>query len=150
MIDPVSIDHGRYRKFGFKLGNNFHCGHDYGCPQGTIVKSIDDGIISFVGQKSGFGGWKPSKKGGVVCIKHGEIIAIYGHLNYDKSLSTGSRIKAGTLLGEIDEYISNGESLPHLHFCIYKGHNIFSTRWGYVPNLNDWIPPLEYLKGAYK
>jgi murein DD-endopeptidase MepM/ murein hydrolase activator NlpD len=150
MTDPVNIDLGKYRKFGFKLGNNFHCGHDYNCPLWTEVKSIQDGVVCFVGQKSGFGGWKPSKKGGVVCIKHGNIIAIYGHVKYDRSLRTGQSVKEGQVIGLVSDYVSNGISLPHLHFCIYDGKSIPSTRWGYVPKLNDWIPPLLYLKGSYK
>jgi murein DD-endopeptidase MepM/ murein hydrolase activator NlpD len=150
MIDPVNIDHGRYRKFSFKLGKNYHCGHDFDCPKGTIVKSISKGVVSFIGQANGFGGWKPSKKGGVVMIKHGTIIALYGHVKYNDNIKTGNVINEGDEIGTIDDYFSNGDNLPHLHFCIYTGKNIFSTKWGYVKTLNDWINPLLYLRGAYK
>jgi murein DD-endopeptidase MepM/ murein hydrolase activator NlpD len=155
MILPVSIDHGRYRKYGVNIGTVeiplIHAGHDFGCPVGTNVRAIDRGKICWMGQANGFGGFRPLKPGGVIIIRHENIMAIYGHIDFDKYISTGNEVDKGRLLGTVSNYYYGKRDgsileLPHLHFCIYKGKNIFSTKWGYVKTLEDFYHPLNYIK----
>ena len=44
---PTDIDQGRYRHFGYKLGNLYHVGHDFNCPQGTKIYSCESGEVIF-------------------------------------------------------------------------------------------------------
>jgi murein DD-endopeptidase MepM/ murein hydrolase activator NlpD len=155
MILPVTIDYGRYRKYGRNIGTIeyplFHAGHDFDCPVGTPTVGIDRGKIAFIGNVNGFGGFNPDIPGGVVVVKHGNVFAIYGHIDYRDDLILGAEVDKGRVLGKVANYFYGKKDgtileLPHLHFCIYRGKNIFSTKWGYVNSLKDFYNPLNYIK----
>lgn len=89
-----------------------HLGVDYGAARGTPVKAAGDGVIKFIGTKSGYGK--------TIIIKHAsEYETLYAHLNgYAKGLKTGQRVKQGRLIGYVG---SSGLSTgPHLHLGLYR------------------------------
>lgn len=83
-----------------------HEGLDIGAPFGTHILSAADGIVTFSGEKAGFGKF--------VQVDHGYgIETIYAH-NRDLYVKAGQKIKRGTLLAGVG---STGHSTgPHLHY----------------------------------
>lgn len=83
-----------------------HEGLDVGAPYGTAVHAPADGIVTFSGEKAGFGKF--------VQIDHGYgIETIYAH-NQSLSVRAGQKIKRGALLAGVG---NTGHSTgPHLHY----------------------------------
>jgi murein DD-endopeptidase MepM/ murein hydrolase activator NlpD len=83
-----------------------HEGLDVGAPYGTPVFSPADGIITYSGEKAGFGKF--------VQIDHGYgIETIYAH-NQSLSVRSGQKVKRGSLLAAVG---NTGHSTgPHLHY----------------------------------
>jgi septal ring factor EnvC (AmiA/AmiB activator) len=65
-------------------------GIEIALPQGSSIKSVADGIVSYAGD---IGGEQ------VVFIKHGKYFTSYSHLS-SINVSVGAEVKAGTLLGK--------------------------------------------------
>ncbi len=83
-----------------------HEGLDVGAPYGTPVSAPADGIITFSGEKAGFGKF--------VQVDHGYgIETIYAH-NQSLHVKPGQKVKRGTLLAQVG---NTGHSTgPHLHY----------------------------------
>ncbi len=83
-----------------------HEGLDVGAPYGTEVHSPADGIITFSGEKAGFGKF--------VQVDHGYgIETIYAH-NQSLNVRPGQKVKRGHLLAAVG---NTGHSTgPHLHY----------------------------------
>jgi septal ring factor EnvC (AmiA/AmiB activator) len=74
-----------------------HCdGIEIAVPQGTSVKSVADGVVSYVGE---YGGSQ------AVIVKHGKYFTVYSYLSHIQ-VSKGQDVKSGTVLGKsgISEY----------------------------------------------
>jgi murein DD-endopeptidase MepM/ murein hydrolase activator NlpD len=83
-----------------------HEGLDVGAPSGTAVHAPADGIVTFSGEKAGFGKF--------VQIDHGYgIETIYAH-NSALTVRAGQKVKRGALLSAVG---NTGHSTgPHLHY----------------------------------
>jgi murein DD-endopeptidase MepM/ murein hydrolase activator NlpD len=83
-----------------------HEGLDVGAPYGTPVHAPADGIVTFSGEKAGFGKF--------VQVDHGYgIETIYAH-NQSLSVRPGQKVKRGNLLAAVG---NTGHSTgPHLHY----------------------------------
>ena len=83
-----------------------HEGLDVGAPYGTPVHSPADGIVTFSGEKAGFGKF--------VQVDHGYgIETIYAH-NQSLTVRAGQKVKRGALLAAVG---NTGHSTgPHLHY----------------------------------
>lgn len=83
-----------------------HEGLDIGAPFGTHILASADGIVTYSGEKAGFGKF--------VQVDHGYgIETIYAH-NRDLYVKSGQKIKRGTLVAGVG---STGHSTgPHLHY----------------------------------
>lgn len=83
-----------------------HEGIDVGAPYGTAIKAPADGIVTFSGEKSGFGKF--------VQVDHGYgIETIYAH-NQNLHVRNGQKVKRGALLAAVG---NTGHSTgPHLHY----------------------------------
>lgn len=83
-----------------------HEGLDVGAPSGTRVHAPADGIVTFSGEKSGFGKF--------VQVDHGYgIETIYAH-NQNLFVKPGQKVKRGHLLAAVG---NTGHSTgPHLHY----------------------------------
>jgi murein DD-endopeptidase MepM/ murein hydrolase activator NlpD len=83
-----------------------HEGLDVGAPYGTPVMAPADGIVTFSGEKAGFGKF--------VQVDHGYgIETIYAH-NQSLGVRSGEKVKRGALLAAVG---NTGHSTgPHLHY----------------------------------
>jgi murein DD-endopeptidase MepM/ murein hydrolase activator NlpD len=105
----VSSGYGN-RRDPFTHGRAFHAGIDFPQPQGTVVMSAGDGVVSFVGQRSGYGN--------CVEVDHGNgLITRYGHLSAFL-VKEGQAVKTGSPIAKVG---STGRSTgPHLHFEVRR------------------------------
>ncbi|MGH8446454.1 MAG: OapA family protein [Solimonas sp.] len=85
-----------------------HKGVDYAAAIGTPVKATGDGIVDFVGVKSGYGN--------VVSIRHGaKYSTLYGHLSrFRAGLRVGQRVRQGQLIAYVG--MTGLATGPHLHY----------------------------------
>lgn len=99
--------------FGYRIHPIFgyrrmHAGSDFAAPYGTPIYATGDGVISWLGRKSGYGK--------TIEIKHAEgVETLYGHMsNYNDNLSEGDTVKRGDLIGFVG---STGSSTGnHVHY----------------------------------
>ena len=87
-----------------------HLGIDFDAPAGTAIHAVADGVITFVGQRSGYGN--------VVEIDHGNgYSTLYGH-NSRLLVRVGDLVRSGQ---EIAKAGSTGRSTgPHVHFEVHQ------------------------------
>ncbi|MHA6299054.1 M23 family metallopeptidase [Devosia sp. CAU 1758] len=98
------------RKDPFTGGRAFHSGLDFAAPSGTSVLSAADGVVRFVGERSGYGK--------VVEIDHGNgLLTRYAHLSAYLARE-GQHVQTGTPIAKVG---STGRSTgPHLHFEVHR------------------------------
>lgn len=89
-----------------------HFGIDYAAPMGTPVRSIGDGIVTFVGWRGDYGRQ--------VIIKHKNgYKSYYGHLHrFAKGIKKGKFVKQGDIIGYVG--MSGLATGPHLDFRISR------------------------------
>lgn len=94
----------------FTGGRAFHSGLDFAAAPGSLVLSAADGVVSYVGERSGYGT--------VVEIDHGNGMETrYAHLSATLA-RTGQKVLIGTPVGQVG---STGRSTgPHLHFEVRR------------------------------
>lgn len=95
----------------FTGGRAFHSGLDFAASKGTTVFSAGEGVVSFVGQRSGYGN--------VVEVTHATgLVTRYAHLSGFLS-QEGQVVNTGTPIAKVG---STGRSTgPHLHFEVRRG-----------------------------
>jgi murein DD-endopeptidase MepM/ murein hydrolase activator NlpD len=146
MRKPVNIDKGRFRKFGKIYKEGTHLGHDFDCPEGSSVRAISDGVVIDSRNCMGFGSLNPSSEGGIIFVKHGDIIALYGHVK--SNVAINEEVKEGQVIGAVASFKNGNDVLPHLHFGIWGKPTYPIVPYGYSSQLYFWIDPLKYLEGA--
>ncbi len=104
----VTSDFG-FRRSPFTLKSDFHGGIDIAAAWGTPVMAPADGVVTFSGQKGGYGN--------SVVIDHGfGIVTKYGHAS-QLLVTEGQKIKRGTRIALVG---NTGHSTgPHLHYEIH-------------------------------
>ena len=93
-----------------------HLGIDYAAPTGTPIQAVADGVVTFVGNKGGYGKY--------VEIRHANnYVTTYGHLSrYASKTKKGAKVKQGDTIAYVGNTgLSTG---PHLDFRI-KERNKF-------------------------
>ena len=90
-----------------------HAGTDYAASQGTPIRSVGDGVVSFVGRKGGYGN--------AVEVRHPNgFVTRYGHLRgFAKTAKRGSRVSIGQTIGFVG--MTGLATAPHLHFEVLVG-----------------------------
>ena len=85
-----------------------HKGTDYAAPTGTPVYAPSNGVVKFVGKKSGYGNFVELQHGGSYGTR-------YGHLSrFAKGLHTGQKVKQGDVIAFVGATgLATG---PHLHY----------------------------------
>jgi murein DD-endopeptidase MepM/ murein hydrolase activator NlpD len=113
----ISSEFG-YRINPFSNRKTFHAGIDIANYLGTPVVAPADGVVSFAGQRGGFGN--------VVQLDHGyNIVTRFGH-NSRIVVKVGDRIKRGQKISEIG---SSGRSTgPHLHYEVALKGRVVNPR----------------------
>lgn len=101
------------RRDPFTGGRAFHSGLDFAATTGSTVLSAGDGVVSFVGQRSGYGN--------VVEVTHPNgLVSRYAHLSSFIS-KEGQSVHTGSPIARVG---STGRSTgPHLHFEVRKADN---------------------------
>ena len=112
---PISGNFRQSSGFGnrrdpFTGGRAFHSGLDFAAASGSTVLSAGDGVVTFVGQRSGYGN--------VVEVTHASgLVSRYAHLSSFIS-SEGQVVHTGSPIARVG---STGRSTgPHLHFEVRK------------------------------
>jgi len=91
-----------------------HNGVDYAAKRNTPVKASGDGVISFVGKKSGYGRTLEIKHGG-------DIKTLYAHLEkFNPKSKVGSKVKQGDIVAYVGD--SGQATGTHLHFEFWQGN----------------------------
>jgi murein DD-endopeptidase MepM/ murein hydrolase activator NlpD len=105
----ISSEFG-FRRDPFNGRPRLHKGLDFAGPVGTPVYAVATGVVSYVGQKSGYGN--------VVEVDHGDgVVSRYGHLSAAKAVE-GQLVKKGDLVALLG---NTGRSTgPHLHLEVIK------------------------------
>ena len=90
-----------------------HNGVDYAAKRNTPVKASGDGVISFVGNKSGYGR--------TIEIKHGgNIKTLYAHLEkFNSKSKVGNKVKQGEIIAYVGD--SGQATGTHIHFEFWQG-----------------------------
>jgi len=85
-----------------------HKGVDFAAPTGTPIHASGDGVIDFVGQKTGYGN--------VVMIKHwSNYSTVYGHMSgFVTGLRKGMKVSQGDVIGYVG--MTGWATGPHLHY----------------------------------
>jgi len=133
--DPLSTDVGTVDRYLSKVDDDFtatrfqtssgfgrrinpftrkgqdHAGVDIPAPEGTPVKASVNGVVTFAGNRSGYGN--------MVEIDHQDGYSTrYAHLS-SISVQAGKKVRAGAKIGEVGETgLATG---PHLHFELRRG-----------------------------
>jgi murein DD-endopeptidase MepM/ murein hydrolase activator NlpD len=96
-------------RFGTQVRND---GIDIAVPVGTSVRAVAKGRVDFANDDY-------EGVGGMIVLNHGDgYYTIYSHLS-DVSVSTGSEVAAGTVIGHSGE--TGSLKGPVLHFEVRKG-----------------------------
>ncbi len=99
-----------WRRDPFTGQRAWHAGVDIAAQEGSPVRAAMDGVVSFSGQKGGYGN--------VVIVDHGGgVQSVYGH-NKANGVMEGQAVKAGQVIAQVGQ---TGRSTgPHLHFEIRR------------------------------
>ncbi len=99
-----------YRIDPFNGKKTFHSGIDFAAKEGTEVIAVADGIVSFIGERNGYGE--------LIEIDHGNgYVTRYAH-NEKIIVKTGDRIKKSEAIALLG---STGRSTgPHVHFEVLR------------------------------
>jgi murein DD-endopeptidase MepM/ murein hydrolase activator NlpD len=89
----------------------FHKGIDFASPQGSEVVAVAAGVVTFAGERAGYGT--------LVEVSHGNgLVTRYGH-NQSVAVGVGHTVQRGETLAFIG---STGRSTgPHVHFEVLRG-----------------------------
>ena len=104
----------------FTGGGEFHEGIDFAAPEGTRIRAVAAGIVTWAGQRGGYGN--------MVQIDHGNGYATrYGHA-YKVLVHVGETVQRGDVLALVGD---TGRSTgPHVHFEVLKnGHEVNPARF---------------------
>jgi murein DD-endopeptidase MepM/ murein hydrolase activator NlpD len=104
----------------------YHTGVDFDAPAGTSITAVAGGVVSFIGERSGYGN--------VVEIDHGNgYMTRYAH-NQKNLAHVGERVHAGDVIAQVG---STGRATgPHCHFEVWLHGRV--------------VNPLTYVNGTKK
>jgi len=87
-----------------------HAGTDYAASEGTPIRSIGDGVVTFAGRMGGYGN--------AIDVRHANgYVSRYGHLRaFAKGMSRGDRVGIGQTIGFVGH--TGLATAAHLHFEI--------------------------------
>ena len=129
-IDVVRISgHFGYRKKHPILGfGRMHKGVDFAASAGTPIYAAGEGVVQFVGWKSGYGRF--------VFIKHRNgLSTAYAHASkFANNLKVGSKVKQGDIIAYVG---STGHATgPHLHYEVHvNGKQVNPVEFKSTPSI---------------
>ena len=99
-----------YDQSYFNGRGTWHAGIDIDAPDGTAVKSLTSGTVAWV--------WEGGSRGDFIAIKGDDGREwVYGHLQDKGGFSTGQKVNAGQVIGQI----GNQQDASHLHLEVRTG-----------------------------
>jgi murein DD-endopeptidase MepM/ murein hydrolase activator NlpD len=107
---------------------SMHQGVDIASPLGSFIKAMGDGVITFAGEKTGYGR--------MVEINHGQGYATrYAHVR-ETLVRVGDRVAKGQSIAKVG---TSGRSTgPHLHFeVVHNGAKVDPLRYLQGPRNSD-------------
>jgi murein DD-endopeptidase MepM/ murein hydrolase activator NlpD len=121
---PIALEHPYPKRgrlsFGFqRTETHTHQGVDLVAPEGTIVRSVADGVVERVNDRmpstAPFHGY-----GRVVIVRHADgLRSLYAHL-HDVRVAVGQLLRQGEPVGTVGTSdVEN--SGAHLHFEVFRG-----------------------------
>ncbi len=97
--------------FGEKVGNNKNEGIDISVPEGTAVKSAENGVVIYAGEEI-------SSYGKLILIRHADgWVSAYAH-NRDFEVKKGDNVRRGQTIARSGK--TGGADRPKLHFELRK------------------------------
>ena len=104
----------------FTGGEEFHQGIDFAAPEGTRIRAVAAGIVTWAGPRGGYGN--------MVQIDHGNGYATrYGH-SFKVLVHVGETVQRGDVLALVGD--SGRSTGPHVHFEVLKnGHQVNPARF---------------------
>ncbi len=109
-----------------------HMGVDYAAPTGTAIMAAGNGVVTFVGNRSGYGR--------TVEIQHGrDTSTLYGHMSRFAKITRGQKVQQGDVIGYVG--MSGLATGPHLHYE-------FRVKGVHRDPLSVTLPKAEPLTGA--
>jgi murein DD-endopeptidase MepM/ murein hydrolase activator NlpD len=130
--------------FGKQRKNHIHEGVDIYCEDGDIVYSMEEGVVlmidAFTGKHAGSPWWADTWH---VLVQHKNYVINYGEIIPSKSISLGSLVKEGDILGEVKSVLLKDKGRPRsmLHLEMYTlGTKSPIGQWG-----NNDIKPTNLL-----
>jgi murein DD-endopeptidase MepM/ murein hydrolase activator NlpD len=105
--------------YGTAAGGGRNDGINIGAPRGTPVRSVDAGVVAYVGNEvKGYGN--------LVLVKHDNgWISAYAHLD-DPMVKVGDKVASGQVIAKVGSTGSVGE--PQLHFELRRGRKPVDPR----------------------
>lgn len=90
---------------------DLHPGVDIAAPEGTPVRALDDGRVTFAARSGGYGN--------VITIDHGAgTISRYAHLA-EIRVASGERVQNGDVIGTVGR--TGNATGAHLHLEVWRG-----------------------------
>lgn len=104
----VSSGFSQHRQHPITQDWRAHKGIDFSAPIGTDVRATADGVVSFMGPRSGYGR--------TVVLRHDKRHAtLYAHLStFGHQLHVGRKVRQGEVIGQVGQ--SGWATGPHLHY----------------------------------
>lgn len=105
----------------------FHYGTDFGVPDGTLVRSMADGIVEHVNIQTSRATGQPTGWGQYIVVRHSDgSRSLYAHLELGSAtVSPGDSLSAGDVIGASDT--SGTATGPHLHIEYAPNGQIFNN-----------------------
>lgn len=89
---------------------DLHEGVDIAAPEGTAVRALQGGTVTFAGVQGGYGN--------VVYVQHGGTTSVYAHLSRI-AVARGARVTSGQVIGAVGH--TGNASGAHLHLEVWRG-----------------------------
>lgn len=129
---PVNVvrisSHFGYRKHPVLGYGAMHKGVDFAAAVGTPIYAAGNGVVEFVGWKSGYGRF--------ILLKHNNTLSTaYAHASkFSKNLKRGSKIKQGDIIAYVG---TSGRSTgPHLHYEVrVNGEQVNPMKFKSTPGI---------------
>ncbi|MED3562274.1 M23 family metallopeptidase [Bacillus xiapuensis] len=112
--------------------NRGHSGIDFAMPNGTPLRSIQDGVIEKVTH------YKDNIGNGVLVRWNDGKVAIYGHMS-KTSVNVGDKVHAGDLLGYSGNsgHVVGANGGYHLHFGLKNAEGNFINPSAYIEDIQN-------------
>lgn len=128
-----------------------HRGIDLYAPEGTVVSTVEDGIVKMIrpwtGEKANCNWWEDTD---AILIEGISGLIVYGEIEINKNIKVGDSLTRGTIIGKVKTVLKKDKGRPmsmlHLEVRDIGFYTNIDKNWTDVPNgISD---PAPYLLNA--